>query len=40
MTAILNWRRQMDIHEDIGLSDHDLQTLRKAGIGREFSGDE
>lgn len=38
--AILNWRSQLDDNVDIGLSDNELETLRKDNVGREFSWDE
>lgn len=38
--AILNWRNQLDDNVDIGLSDNELEAVRKDSAGREFSWDE
>lgn len=38
--AILNWRNQLTGNEDIGLSDNELEILRKDSAGRYFSWNE
>ena len=39
-TAILNWRSQLEEDLDMGLTDNELNTIRKESTGREFSWDE
>jgi len=38
--AILNWRSQLDEDSDVGLTDIELNVIRKESAGREFSWDE
>ena len=38
--AILNWRSQLDEDSDVGLTDSELNVIRKESAGREFSWDE
>ncbi len=39
-SAILNWRSQLDEESDVGLTDSELNAIRKESAGREFSWDE
>ena len=39
-SAILNWRSQLEEDLDVGLTEGELNTIRKEPAGREFSWDE
>ena len=39
-SAILKWRSQLDEESDVGLTDSELNAIRKESAGREFSWDE
>lgn len=38
--AILNWREQLGDTSDVGLTENELNIIRKASSGREFTWDE
>ena len=38
--AIMNWRSQLDEASDVGLTNNELNGIRKESVGREFSWDE
>ena len=39
-SAILNWRSQLEEGLDVGLTENELNAIRKEPAGREFSWDE
>jgi len=38
--AILNWRAQLDEESDVGLTESELNIIRKGSSGRDFTWDE